>query len=230
MEARLRVLVIEDHRDIAANIGDYLSAHGHEVSFAHDGPTGLTLATSRDFDVLVLDVMLPGLDGHALCRALRVERDTPVLMLTARDTVQDKVDGFRTGADDYLTKPFSLEELDARLVALVRRSRPRSGSGAILKVGDLELDPGTRAVHRAGRPIDLNPASFTILTELMRASPQVVEKGRLEEALWGDAVRGTDTLRSQIYLLRQAIDRPFARPLLMTVHGVGYRLAAGDDR
>jgi DNA-binding response OmpR family regulator len=228
MEARLRVLVVEDHRDIAANIGDYLAARGHEVAFAHDGPRGLALATRRDFDVVVLDVMLPGLDGHALCRALRSQRDTPVLMLTARDTVQDKLEGFRTGADDYLTKPFSLEELDARLLALARRSRPRPG--AILVVADLELDPGTRAVRRAGRPIDLNPASFTILAELMRASPRVVEKGRLEEALWGDAVRGSDTLRSQIYLLRQAIDRPFARPLLVTVHGVGYRLAAGDER
>jgi DNA-binding response OmpR family regulator len=227
MAARLRVLVIEDHLDIAGNIGDYLTARGHEPVFAHDGRAGLALALADcQLDVVVLDVMLPGLDGHAICRALRGKRDTPVLMLTARDTVADKLAGFATGADDYLTKPFSLEELEARLHALVRRGR---AAPAPLRVGDLELDPGTRLVHRAGRRIDLVPASFTILAELMRASPRVVAKDQLEAALWGSEVRGGDSLRSQIYLLRQAIDRPFSRRLLVTVHGVGYRLVASDD-
>jgi DNA-binding response OmpR family regulator len=187
------------------------------------------LALTRDCDVIVLDVMLPGMDGYTFCRKLRAEakRDTPVLMLTARDAVADKLEGFRAGTDDYLTKPFSLEELEARLVSLFRRSRPNRG--AILCVGDLALDLGTRRVERAGRAIELSPTSFRILTELLQASPNIVTRERLEAVLWGDAPPASDALRSQIYILRQAIDRPFQRPLLATVHGVGYRVSVSDD-
>jgi len=228
MRQRLRVLVVEDHRDIAANIADFLEARGHQADFAYDGVSGMHLALTRELDVIILDVMLPGMSGYAFCRKLREEakRDTPVLMLTARDTVVDRLEGFRAGTDDYVTKPFSLEELEARLLALFRRWRPNRG--ALLRVDDLELDLGTYSVRRAGRAIDLNPASFKILAELMRASPNLVTKERLEAALWGDAPPASDALRSQIYLLRQAIDRPFQRPLLVTLHGVGYRLVTSD--
>ena len=228
MKPPVRVLVVEDHQDISANIADFLEARGHQADFAYDGVSGMHLALTREFDVIVLDVMLPGMDGYTFCRKLREEarRDTPVLMLTARDMVSDKLEGFRAGTDDYLTKPCSLEELEARILSLFRRSQPNRG--AALRVGDLELDLGTRSVRRGGRPIDLNPASFTILTELMRASPNLVTKERLEAVLWGDAPPASDALRSQIYLLRQAIDRNFSRPLLATIHGVGYRLVVSD--
>jgi DNA-binding response OmpR family regulator len=229
MKQSLRVLVVEDHQDIAANIADFLEARGHQADFAYNGVNGMHLALTREFDVIVLDVMLPGMDGYTFCRKLREEakRDTPILMLTARDSLADKLAGFRAGTDDYLTKPFSLEEFEARLLSLFRRSRPNRGP--LLGVGDLELDLGTRRVRRAGQVIDLNPASFRILTELMQASPNLVTKERLEAVLWGDAPPTSDALRSQIYLLRQAIDRPFQRPLLATIHGVGYRLSVSDE-
>jgi DNA-binding response OmpR family regulator len=230
LSQRLRILVVEDHRDLAANLGDFLGGRGHAVELAHDGVTGMHLAVTRELDVIVLDVMLPGIDGLAFCRKLRTEarRTTPVLMLTARDTLDDKIAGFDAGTDDYLTKPFSMEELHARLHALVRRTRPQPEE--VLRVRDLELDLGTRTVHRAGVAIELPPALVTILAELMHASPKVVTRRRLETILWGDEVRGGEALRSQIYLLRQAIDRPFAAPLVQTVHGVGYRIYGGDGR
>jgi DNA-binding response OmpR family regulator len=225
----LRILVVEDHRDIAGNIADYFEQRGHRVDFAHDGLGGMHLALTHEFDVIVLDVMLPGMDGLSFCRKLRDEarRETPILMLTARDTVADRIDGFRAGTDDYLTKPFSLEELHLRLLALHRRASPNRG--ARLAVADLVVDLGTREVRRAGKALELTPASYKILLELMRASPKVVSRERLETALWGEWQPGSDALRSQIYLLRQTIDRPFATALLVTVHGVGYRLVAPDD-
>lgn len=228
MKQPLRILVIEDHQDIAANIADFLEARGHLADFAYHGVSGMHLALTREHDVIVLDVMLPGMDGYTLCRKLREEarRDTPVLMLTARDAVADKLEGFRVGTDDYLTKPFSLEELEARLLSLFRRSRPSSRS--VLRVGDLELDLGTHAARREGRSIELSPTLFRLLAELMQASPNLVTRERLEALLWGDAPPASDALRSQIYLLRQAIDRPFQRLMLVTVHGVGYRLLPGD--
>jgi DNA-binding response OmpR family regulator len=222
--SRLRVLVIEDHHDLAANLGDYLEAKGHVVDFAYDGTTGLARASTETFDVIILDLMLPGIDGLEVCRRLRedAKRDTPVLMLTARDTVVDRIAGLRSGSDDYVTKPFSLEEVELRLQALARRTHAQRTSA--LRVDDLELDEATRAVRRGGRDIELVPASFKILVELMRAHPGVVAREKLETILWGSEPPGPDALRSQIYLLRQAIDRGAARPLLVTVHGVGYRL------
>ncbi len=224
----LRVLIVEDHADVAANIGDYLAAHGHTPDFAVSGERALRLVLSIEFDVIVLDIMLPGMDGLTFCQKLREEAglSTPVLMVSARDTVPDKIAGFRAGTDDYMTKPFSLDELACRVVALAKRAHGHGGQR--LQVGDLELDVTSRRVRRAGRDISLSRASLTILTELMRASPNVVTKRRLETALWADEPPASDSLRSQIYILRRAIDRPFARPLLETVHGTGYRLSAED--
>ncbi len=225
----LRILIVEDNTDIAENIGDYLEAQGHVLDFALDGIGGLHLALTQDFDLIVLDIMLPGMDGLTFCRKLRedAQKRTPVLMLTARDTLSDKLEGFRAGADDYLVKPFALEELAARIGALVRRTDMPSKD--LLRVADLEVDIGKMKVQRAGRPVELNRACLKILTMLMKAHPNVVTRRELEHALWADMPPGSDALRSHIYALRRAIDRPFKHSLLKTVHGVGYRLVVPDE-
>ena len=153
--------------------------------------------------------------------------DDPVLMLTVRDTVQDKVTGLGVGADDYLVKPFALAELEARLAALIRRARGEQGRQQ-LRVGDLTLEPATRQVSRAGQPIELPPIPMRILTLLMRESPRVVARAAIERAVWDDHPPDSDALKAHMHLLRLAIDRPFAEPLLRTIHGVGYRLADAD--
>ncbi|VFQ43595.1 response regulator transcription factor [Desulfoluna butyratoxydans] len=222
----LRILIIEDNRDIAENIGDYFDARGHLTDFAMDGITGLHLALTEAYDVIILDLMLPGMDGLTLCAKLRQEggKATPVLMLTARDTLDDKLAGFDTGADDYLVKPFALEELAARVMALSRRSS--KPAAALLRVGDLTLNTATLKVHRKGREIELNHTCLTILKRLMEASPHVVTRRELEHALWGDTPPGSDALRSHLYTLRTKIDKPFNDPLLHTLHGIGYRVEA----
>ena len=224
-----RVLIVEDDLDIAQNIADYLEESGHIVDFAQDGISGMHLALTREFDVIILDVMLPGMDGLNFCSKLRKEssKSTPVLMLTARDTLKDKLAGFKAGADDYLIKPFALEELAVRLEALTRR---RLGiPGKQLQVADLALDMGQMVVTRSGKLIILNKACFKILVLLMQASPNVVLRQDLEFELWGDMPPGSDALRSHIYALRKAVDKPFDISLLETVHGMGYRLVAPDD-
>jgi DNA-binding response OmpR family regulator len=226
----MRILVVEDHRDLAENIGDYFGPKGHEIDYAADGITGLHLAVTNDYDVVVLDLTLPALDGLEVCRKLREEakKSTPVLMLTARDQLDSKVQGFRAGADDYLVKPFALKELEVRLEALHRRS----GSGMasrVLKVADLEFDPDTQAVKRAGQRLDLNPSLRTLLGVLMANTHRVVRRAELEAALWGDDPPDADVLRAHIYSLRTLIDKPFPRKLIHTIHGTGYRLSDGDD-
>ena len=225
----LRILIVEDNTDIAENIGDYLEQQGHVLDFAMDGIGGLHLALTQDFDVIVLDIMLPGMDGLTFCRKLRREADkyTPVLMLTARDTLPDKLQGFEAGADDYLVKPFALEELAARIAVLARRAEQVSTTR--FSVADLEVDIGKRKVQRAGRKIELNRVCLKILIMLMQAHPNIVTRNELEHALWGDEPPGSDALRSHIYALRSAIDRPFEFYLLETVHGVGYRLVVPDE-
>ncbi len=225
----LRILVVEDNADIAENIGDYLEQQGHILDFAMDGIGGLHLAVTHDFDVIVLDIMLPGMDGLTFCRKLREEASikTPVLMLTARDTLSDKLEGFDAGADDYLVKPFALEELAARIGVLARRSSQILPSRLCLS--DLEVDIGKMQVQRAERKIELNRACLKILIMLLKAHPNVVTRKELEQALWGDEPPDSDALRSHIYTLRSAIDRPFKHALLETVHGVGYRLVVPDE-
>lgn len=225
----LRILVVEDNADIAENIGDYLEQQGHILDFAMDGIGGLHLAVTLDFDVIVLDIMLPGMDGLTFCRKLRNEANmsTPVLMLTARDTLSDKLEGFDAGADDYLVKPFALEELAARIGVLARRSSQMLPSRLCL--ADLDVDIAKMQVQRAGRKIELNRACLKILVMLLKAYPNVVTRKQLEQALWGDEPPDSDALRSHIYTLRSAIDRPFKHALLETVHGVGYRLIVPDE-
>lgn len=225
----LRILVVEDNVDIAENIGDYLKAQGHIMDFAMDGIGGLHLAITQEYDVLILDIMLPGMDGITLCNKLREAggKQTPVLMLTARDTLSDKLEGFKAGADDYLIKPFALQELEARIKALTKRAE--IVEKPVLHVADMELDTGSMKVSRSGKPIDLNRACLKILQMLMQAYPNVVPRNEIEDTLWGDMPPGSDSLRSHIYLLRRAIDKPFEQALLETVHGVGYRLVDPDE-
>jgi len=225
----LSLLVVEDNPDLAANIADYLEAKGHLVDVALDGVTGLHLAVSQPHDVVVLDLMLPGLDGLSVCRRLRrdAQSPVPVLMLTARATLDDKIAGFGEGADDYLTKPFELRELELRIAALARRAR--SGDTLRrLRVADLDFDLDTLAVRRAGRPLSLPAMPMKVLELLMKRSPQVVWRRDIEQALWGDTPPDSDALRVHMHTLRAAIDPPDLPPLLHTVRGIGYQLKAPD--
>jgi DNA-binding response OmpR family regulator len=219
----MRILIVEDNRDIAGNIADWLEPLGHELDFATDGISGLHLAVTRRFDAIVLDLNLPGIDGITLCRRLRSEANdtTPVLMLTARDQLEDKLEGFRAGSDDYLVKPFSVKELEVRLQALVNRSR---GKSRVLKVRDLEYDPDTLEARRDGRPLELNPIQRKLLEQLLLNTHRVVAREELEHHIWGETLPERDVLRTHIYGLRNAIDKGFEPKLLHTVHGTGYRL------
>jgi len=224
------ILLIEDHHDIAEMVCDHLEYRGYEVDYAADGITGLHLAVTGEFDAIILDLMLPGLDGLDICRKYRGEAggSKPILMLTARDTLEDKVTGLDAGADDYLVKPFELEELDARLRALLRRAGGDIAPG-MLRVGDLEFDTGTLEVRRGGRALTLTPIGMKLLEALMKASPRVLSKRDLERAVWEDYVPDSDALRSHLYNLRKAIDKPFDQALLQNVPGMGYRLTAAND-
>ncbi|WP_105104293.1 response regulator transcription factor [Microbulbifer pacificus] len=221
----MRILVVEDNVDILANVLDYLELQGFSVDCAQDGLSGLHLAATHYYDLIVLDIMLPGVDGYQFCQRLREDarRDTPILMLTARDGLEDRLRGLRSGADDYLIKPFSLAELVARIEAITRRSR---GMGmAELRVADLVFDPSTHQASRAGQPLKLNPMGVKLLVLLMRRSPAVVKREVMEMEIWGEDIPDRDSLRSHIHQLRQVVDKPFDKPLIHTVHGIGYRLA-----
>ena len=221
----MRILVIEDHRDIASAICDYLEARGHAVDVAHDGVAGLHFAVVNDYDAVVLDLGLPGIDGLDVARQLRktARKTTPIIMLTARDTIGDKLAGFGSGADDYLVKPFELAELEARLTAIRRRTIP-GGERERLQVSNLEYDVPTRHVTRAGKLIRLTPIEQRLLLFLMRNSHRVVTRAELEQELWGHTPPDSDALRTHVAGLRAAIDKPFNAPLLHTLHGVGYRI------
>ncbi|OBP16924.1 DNA-binding response regulator [Rheinheimera sp. SA_1] len=221
----MRVLIVEDNRDICANIAAYLEKHPYILDFAYDGISAMHLVLTNPFDVIVLDLMLPGMDGLSFCKKLRTEAniDKPVLMLTARDTLDDKLKGFAAGADDYLVKPFALQELHARLQALYKRSHGKTDN--LLTVGELTLNRSTLQVHRAGRRVELNPTGMKLLQRLMEEAPAVVDRDALETLLWADELPDGDALRSHMYKLRQAIDRPFDSPLIHTVHRIGYRIA-----
>lgn len=226
---QMRVLVIEDNQDIAGNICDYLESQGAITDYAADGLVGLHLAVTGDFDAIILDVMLPGIDGIELCKRMRESSipQPPILMLTALDALQDKLSGFNAGADDYLVKPFALEELYARLKALVARSR--GGHNPNLQIGPLVLNVGTMQVTRDGIPLQLNRATFNILKLLMETYPNITSRQALEHAIWGDSPPQSDALRSHIYTLRNKVDKNFGSPMIHTVHGIGFKLVNPDE-
>ena len=226
----MHVLLIEDNPDLVENLTDFLEAHGHSVDIAYSGLSGLAFALENQYDAIVLDLMLPGMDGLEVCNRLRTEgHDTPLLMLTARDTLADKLEGFASGADDYLVKPFALPELEARLTALLRRRRGET-TRAPFKVMDLTFDPDSLRVERSGRRIELAPIPLRILGLLMRRSPGVVTRNDLEREIWGDNPPDSDALRAHVHALRSAIDRDAAIPLLHTLRGIGYQLAGPNER
>lgn len=222
----MRLLVIEDNHDLVAHLFEYFETRGHVLDAAPDGVTGLHLASTQTYDAVVLDWGLPRMDGTEVLRRLREEHGSgvPVIMLTARDELPDKIAGFRAGADDYLTKPFELPELEVRLEALLARAAGRD-RGRVLEVHDLRLDLATLEASRAGRPLHLFPACRKLLEALMQASPAAVTRERLEYALWGDEPPDRDMLRSHIYELRRSVDGPFGVKLIQTLPRVGYRLA-----
>jgi DNA-binding response OmpR family regulator len=223
-----RILLIEDNQDLAATLWDYLESHGYAIDHAADGVRGLHLAMSGEHDLVVLDLGLPRLDGLDVCRQLRAAgRQVPVLILTGRDTLDDKLEGFGTGADDYLVKPFDLKELRARLQAITRRID--ACGGVVLRVADLEYDLACYRVRRAGVAVAVTRAGLRLLELLMKRSPRVVVHAEMERALWGECLGNPNAMRSHLHALRAAIDKPFATQLLHSVQGIGYRLADEAD-
>ena len=228
-DGHITILLVEDHSDLAASIGDYLESAGYAMDFAADGSIALNLLEDNKYDLIVLDLMLPKVDGIKVCKELRDQGDgTPVLMLTARDQIEDKVQGFEAGADDYLVKPFAMQELELRIKALIRRARGEVSDGAI-RVGDLVFDPRTMRVEREGKRLNLSPTSVRILKVLMRESPKLVTREQLEHELWGDMLPDSDTLRSHMYNLRKSLDRPYDTKLLHTVQGLSFKIALPEE-
>ena len=221
----LKILLVEDERDIAANIWDFLEGRGHVVDHVVDGERGLSRALEGGLDVIVLELGLPRLDGLELCRRLRATGSgVPVLMLTARDTLEDCLAGFEFGADDYMVKPFAMRELEARIRAVHRRGMPLAD--AKLQVGDLLFSIETMRAERGGRSVPLTVAQGRILGLLMRESPKVLRREELLRAMWGEEGGSFGALHTHVSSLRAIIDRPFETAMLQTVHGIGYRLCA----
>ena len=225
----MRVLVVEDEIRMAALVKRGLEGDGYAVDVASDGTDGLWIATENDYDAIVLDAMLPGMDGFEVCAELRARsRWAPVLMLTARDGVTDRIRGLDAGADDYLTKPFAFGELTARLRALVRRGAAERPT--VLVVGDLVLDPAARMVSRAGEPIDLTAKEMSLLEMLMRHPGEVLSRTRILEHVWDFAYDPNSNVVDQyIAYLRRKLDKPYGHDDIETVRGAGYRLRAAPD-
>ena len=221
----MRILIIEDDPAIATNLYDFLSAQGHSVDAAGDGVSGLHLATRELFDAIVLDIGLPGMDGMKVCQKLRSEAhvEAPVLMLTARDTLKDKLQGFECGADDYLVKPFALKEVEARLTALHKRSTGRVTS-KVLVAGELSLDPRTLEIRFGANEVKLTPKCIRLLEALMLEPGRLFSRAQLETTVWGDALETSDTLRSHMHVLRRALVEAGGYDPIETVHGLGYRV------
>jgi len=220
----VRVLLVEDEPSIADFIARGLSENGYGVDTAHDGDEALEWPSVADFDVIILDVMLPGRDGMEVCRILRKQGvRTPILMLTARDAIEDRVQGLDSGADDYLVKPFAFAELLARLRALSRREPALLGTA--LEVGDLRMDTVTRQVTRSGHPIDLTAKEFALLEYLMRHPNQVLSRTMIAEHVWNyDFDNATNVIDVHVKNLRKKVDEGFAPKLIHTVRGAGYRI------
>lgn len=222
----MHILLVEDDAGLASALVRILSADGHVVDHVPDGAEGLMQASTEDYDVLVLDVMLPSLDGFGIVRRLRSDGDgVPILMLTARDAVADRVTGLDSGADDYLVKPFAPVELLARVRALGRRTPGRGSDDDILRVGDLELDLRTHAASRGGLRIELTAKEFTLLEALMRHPGQVMTRSQLLDRVWNyDVLTDSNVVDIYIHYIRNKIDKGFDEKLIRTVRGVGYSL------
>ena len=223
------ILIIEDNPDLVENLSEFFEERNDVVDIAYNGLNGLSFALENSYDVIILDLMLPAMDGLEVCERLRKEgRTTPVLMLTARDTLNNKLEGFNHGADDYLVKPFDLPELGARIKALARRGGNKVVQ-SVLVVADLAFDPGSLRITRGGQRIDLPPIPIKILGLLMQRSPDVVSREEIEREIWGDRLPDSDSLRAHMHVMRAAIDKNFDTSLVHTIRGMGYQIALSDD-
>lgn len=220
----LSILLVEDNAEIAGQLVDYLEEKDLIMDYAATGREAVNLMDNNSFDLIILDLMLPDTDGYELCNTLKQksEKYLPVLMLTARDSLHDKLHGFEVGADDYLTKPFALEEVYMRCLALSRREQLHQEKAITL--GELTIDSGQKSVSRQGKMLSLSKTDFTILQALVAAYPNAVSKRELNQKVWGNDMPETDALRSHIYTLRNTIDKPFAQDMIKTVHGIGFKL------
>ncbi|MGL6025509.1 MAG: response regulator transcription factor [Vibrio sp.] len=220
----MKVLIVDDNHDVIETIADYLTLEGFIVDCAYHGESALQLIESNYYDIIIMDIMMPKLDGINTVKKLRQERlcTTPILFLTARDSLQDKIDAFTSGGDDFLNKPFAMEELCLRLRSLHNRG-PRLDVGTLC-FGEISLNVATQAVYRAGLPIKLSKIQRTILNLLLKNAPVIVSKEQVINAVWGDDAPCSDALRSHIYGLRSALDKGFTDSKLETIHGEGYRL------
>ena len=219
------VLLVEDDSELSGSLGDYLCAIGFETDFALNGSACIELAKHNTYDVIVMDVAMPVLDGLETCHVLRNELNnaTPIIFLTARDTLEDKLAGFNAGGDDYLVKPFAPEELVVRLNALLKRRRTREEK--VQLIGPLTLDHGTKTLLVNGEPVSLHDIQFRLLQLLSKEAPDPISRERLEAALWEDELPDSDALRTHVYRLRKALSKHLEDELIKTIHGKGYRLA-----
>jgi DNA-binding response OmpR family regulator len=227
----MNILLVEDNHDLALNVTEFFERKGHIIDYAADGLSALNLVLRQSYDVIILDIMLPGMNGLTFCQQLRedYELNTPVIMLTAKDTEADKLKGFKAGTDDYLVKPFSLPELEARLQSLIRRSNHHLFSKKKLVVEDLEYFPDTMKLKRGDTELFLKPIPLKILIILMQNPDRVVTRQEIEQQVWNDAPPDSEVLRSHIYAIRSEVDKNGCRKLVQTIRGVGYRLVA-DER
>ncbi len=224
------ILMVEDHYELASTVCEFLEEHGYVVDHARNLDAARQFLKQQPYHLLLLDINLPDGSGYELCEWLRTERglDLPVLMLTARDTLDDKLKGFASGTDDYLVKPFDFNELVVRIQALIKRAMGEV-SNSKLQIHDLILDSSTQQITRSGKIIDLPPIQFKLLKILMRNSPKVISKQEIVMELWGDEEPESDALRSHIYNLRKMVDKPFEQKLIHTVSGVGLKVAVASD-
>ncbi len=225
----MKILIVEDDADISANLYDFLTAQGHSVDAAPNGLVGLHLATSQTFDAIILDLGLPGMDGLTLTQRLRRDAQlaTPILMLTARDTLEDKLVGFDAGADDYLVKPFALREVEARLLALVKRAQGKVVNSR-LRLGQLEYDPGSGTLTWGKTTLALPPKALQLLVAMLSQPGRLFSRAELETLVWGEEQETSDALRTQLSQLRRVLTLADGRCPLVTVHGRGYKLVDPD--
>jgi len=230
MQEKISVLLVEDTRAIATEVYDYLEQKGMLVDYAETGKTALALLESNQYDVIILDLMLPDISGIQVCQHLKQNCDPvpPVLMLTARDSIQDKYEGFDAGADDYLTKPFSLLELEMRCKALSRRRTLHQSQQII--IGDLVINQKQQTAHREGQLLKLSQTDFAILMLFVDAYPNAVSRQQIIDKVWGTDIPDSDVLRSHIYTLRQQLDKPYTNAMIKTIHGIGFRLVPPDSQ
>lgn len=226
----MRILIIEDNEDLIENLYSFFEPLGYELDCARSGYSGLALAAENKYDVIILDIMLPGINGYLLCSKIRNELriTTPVLMLTAKDSIENRVEGFDSGADDYLIKPFSLVELNARIKALVRRVKDKHLS-LELSLGPLRVDLQKHEITRSGVNILLTPIGYKLLVKLMEEYPKVVSREEIEFYIWGNKGPNSDAVRTHIHTLRQLIDKPFNQKMVKTIPGFGYQMVEPNE-